>query len=423
MNIAIPIAVVLLLGVLLLSSYVERVYAEMGKFLSREFEENIEVFEKRIEPRLGVSRSRTQISMSVLAQISTAALAILIAFSFLHDTESHAREILYGAISMLLIIGIFNRLLPFVLFARTRGEWLIPLSPILRLLIYVALPITIPLSFGQSVTRLSNEHAGEEPEHHSEAVEALIDAGQDSGILEEGDRALIQSVVEFGDKTVREVMTPRPEITAIRADATIEQLTELLRAKPYSRIPVYEDSIDQIRGIVFAHDVLQVSDAEARTRFVREMMKPAHFVPEAQRVSVLLRELQQGNIHMAIVIDEYGGVAGVVTIEDLLEEIVGEIRDEHEAKTDVVRESDTSYVVPGNMDIDRLAELFRVRPDGHEATTVAGLVSKVLGRIPNQGEVMEQDGLRFEVLQSTDRRVERLRISSRRVAEPRQARA
>jgi CBS domain containing-hemolysin-like protein len=218
--------------------------------------------------------------------------------------------------------------------------------------------------------------------------------------------------VEFGDKTVREVMTARPEITAVPADTTIEQLTELVRKKPFSRVPVYEGSIDQVKGIVFAHDVLQIADSEARTRRVADLMRPAHFVPETQHVSSLLREMQRDNLHMAIVIDEYGGVAGIVTIEDLLEEIVGEIRDEHEQKPDVIRESESSYVVPGNMDIDRLAELFHVRPEGHDATTVAGLVSEVAGRIPARGEVVQEGDLRFEVLDSTDRRIERLRIST-----------
>ena len=263
-----------LCGLLLLVSYVERVYAEMGKFLSREFQENIEVFEKKVEPRLGVSRQRASLSMSVLAQVSTAALGLLSAFVVLHDLESHAREIVSASVGLLLIIAIFNRLLPFI---------------------YLALIITIPIGFGQSVTALSREHAAEEPEHPSEAVDALIEAGQEEGILEESDRALIQSVVEFGDKTVREVMTPRPEITAVAADTTIEQLTELQRRKPYSRVPVYDGNIDHIIGIVLTHDLLQITDSDARTRTVRQMMKPVHFIPETQRVSSLLREMQQAS--------------------------------------------------------------------------------------------------------------------------------
>ena len=146
------------------------------------------------------------------------------------------------------------------------------------------------------------------------------------------------------------------------------------------------------------------------------MRRDVYFVPESKLVSDLLREMQQNNIRMAIVVDEYGGVAGLVTIEDLVEEIVGEIRDEHE-KLEVVRENEHSYIVPGNMDVDRLDEMFGIRPEGKESATVAGLVSELAGRIPHQGEVVEEDGLRFEVLESTERRVERVRIS---VAKPTQ---
>jgi len=402
---------VLLLGILTLVSYVDSLYAEMGKFLSREFQENIEIYEQQIEPRLKVSRNRASLSMAVLVPITMAGIALVIGFMVLMDRGWTRWEMAQAAVSIVLIVIVFNRLLPFVFFTRTQGAWLRHFVWPLRILIYVALPVTLVLGFCLSVAALAEERPPEQPEHPSEAVDALIEAGREEGILEESDRELIQSVVEFGDKTVREVMTPRPEIVAVPIDATVEQFTELLRTKPYSRVPVYEGSIDHIKGIVFAHDVLQIPDAEARNHTVGELMKPVDFVPESKRVSALLRELQKENQHMAIVIDEYGGTAGVVTIEDLVEEIVGEIRDEHEAKADIVRESDNSYVVPGNMDVDRLDELFHIRANGHEAATVAGLVSEILGRIPEQGEVVEQNGLRFEVLESTDRRVERLRIS------------
>jgi CBS domain containing-hemolysin-like protein len=223
-------------------------------------------------------------------------------------------------------------------------------------------------------------------------------------------------VVEFGGKTVREAMKPRPEMFAVPTTTTVEQFVELLRGKPFSRVPVYEGTIHNIKGIVFAQDVLQVPDSEARTRTVDSLMrKDVHFVPESKLSSELLREMQKRNIKMAIVVDEYGGTAGLVTIEDLVEEIVGEIRDEHEK--DVVREDDQSYVVPGSMDVDRLDELFGIRPEGKEAATVAGLISELAGRIPHTGEIVEEDGLRFEILDSTDRRVERVRITA---ARPRQ---
>jgi CBS domain containing-hemolysin-like protein len=273
------------------------------------------------------------------------------------------------------------------------------------------------LGFCQSVAALTREHGDQAPETPAEAVDALIEAGQEEGILQEGDRDLIQSVVEFSGKTVRDAMKPRPEMVAVPVNATVEQVIELLRATPYSRIPVYEGSIHNIKGILYTQDILQVPDSEAHTRTVDTLMRrDVYFVPESKLVSDLLREMQRSNIRIAIVVDEYGGVAGLVTIEDLVEEIVGEIGDEHE-KAQVVRENERSYVVPGNMDVDRLDELFGVRPEGRESSTIAGLVSELAGRIPKRGEVIEDDGLKFEVLDSTDRKVERVRITT---VEPKQ---
>ena len=214
-------------------------------------------------------------------------------------------------------------------------------------------------------------------------------------------------------------MKPRPDMVVVSTHTTVEQLVELLRAKPFSRVPVYEGTIHNIQGIVVAQDVLQVPDTEARTRTVDTLMRrDVYFVPESKLGSELLREMQKRNIKMAIVVDEYGGTAGLVTIEDLVEEIVGEIHDEHE-KVDIVREGEHAYVVTGNTDVDRLDELFGVRLEGKEAATVAGLVSELAGRIPQVGEIIEEDGLRFEVLDSTDRRVERVRIT---MTQPKQMR-
>ena len=411
MNLALGIAFLVLLFILGLVSYVERVYTERGKFLSREFEENIEAFEQAVEPRLKMNRERAALSVAVLEQLVTAALAMLVAYGVFRSGKWTAAEVAQAALAMVLSVVVCNRLLPFVLFSRTRGLWLARFTIPLRALLYLAMPVTLAIGFCTSVFALTHEHAEPEPERPSEAVDALIEAGQEEGILEESDRELIQSVVEFGDKTVREVMKPRPEMFAVPADTTVENLTDLLRTRPYSRVPVYEGSIDKIVGIVLARDLLQVPDTEARTRTVRELMSTdVRFVPESKRVSDLLREMQRDNIRMEMVVDEYGAVAGLVTIEDMVEEIVGEIRDEREK--DIIRENEHCFIVPGSMDVDRLDELFGIQPEGHEATTVAGLVSEIAGRIPQQGEVINSEGLRFEVLQSTDRRVERLRIST-----------
>ncbi len=411
MSIPLCILLLVLMSLLALVSYVERLYAEMGKFLAREFQENIEAYEERVEPRLHVSRARAALSMTLLTQLCMATIGVLIGYVLFMEKRWVVLDLVQAAVSLIFIIVIFHQLLPYLFFVRTKGEWLVHWTPVLRGLIYLAMPATLILGFALSVASLSREHAEKQPEHPSEAVDAFIEAGQEEGILEESDRDLIQSVVEFGDKTVREVMRPRPEIVAVPISTTVEGLTELLKKYPYSRIPVYEHDIDHIKGIVYAKDLLQVTDVDAHTKTVRDLMKAElTFVPETKLGSDLLREMQRDNTRIAIVIDEYGGVAGLVTIEDLVEEIVGEIRDEHE-KAEVVKESDTSYIFNGNTDLDLLEKLLGVRPEDKEATTVAGLVSELAGHIPKAGEVFEESGLRFEVLESTERRVDRVRVS------------
>jgi putative hemolysin len=411
MNFAIAIALAVLLALLTLSSYVERVYAEIGKFLSREFQENIDNFEQQVEPRLKMGRSRAALSTAVLTQLIMAAIAMLLGFAVFHEGIWSLDEVLEAVLALLLIVIVFNRFLPYVFFSRTAGRWLGRWVLVLRVLIYLVLPVTLVLGFLQSVTSLTREHSEPQPESQAEAVDALIEAGQEEGILDESNRDLIQSVVQFSEKTVRDAMKPRPEMVTVAADTTLETLIELLRTRSFSRMPVFEGSIDNIVGLVYAKDVLQVPDSEAHTRTVGSLMrKDIYFVPETKLASDLLREMQRNKVRMAIVIDEYGGVAGLVTIEDLVEEIVGEISDEHEI-AQVVRENEYSYLVPGNMDVDRLEELLGVRPERKGAATVAGLVSELAGRIPQKGEVIEEDGLRLEVLQSSDRRVERVRVS------------
>ena len=408
-----PLSIVLLVLMVLLAlvSYVDRLYAEMGKFLSREFQENIEAYEQQVEPRLKVSSERAALSMAMLTQLCVAAIGLIIGWLLFMERRWVALDVVQAVVSLVFIIVLFNRLLPYIFFVRTRGKWLTHFVPVLRVLIWIAMPATLVLGFALSVASLTREHAEQEPETSAEVVDALIEAGQEEGILEESDRDLIQSVVEFGDKTIHEVMTPRPEIIAVTTDTTLQNLIELINRHPYSRIPVYEGDLDHVMGIVFAKDLLQLTDAEASTKTVRDVMKPdLFFVPETKLGSDLLREMQRDNIRMAIVVDEYGGVSGLVTIEDLVEEIVGEIRDEHE-KGEIVKESDTSYIFNGNIDLDLIEKLLGVRPEEKDATTVAGLVSELAGHIPKPGEVFEENGLRFEVLESTDRRVDRVRIS------------
>jgi putative hemolysin len=417
MNLAVSAALFLLLGLLTLVSYVERVYQELGRFLSRDFQDNIDSFEQKVEPQLRISRTRASLSMAVLSQLTMAAIALIVGFIVFGDQQWSVYEILQATVSLILIVIVCNRFLPYLFFSRTKGEWLARWTVVLKVLIYLVLPVTLILGFLQSVTSLTKAGPSEQPESPTEAVDALIEAGQEEGIIQEGDRDLIQSVVEFSGKTVREAMRPRPAMFAVPTNTTVERFIDMLRRQHYSRVPVYEGTIHNIKGIVYAQDVLQVSDSEAHTRTLDTLMRrDVYFVPESKLGSDLLREMQRQNIRMAVVVDEYGGVAGLVTIEDLVEEIVGEIRDEHD-KPEIVREGERSFIVSGGMDVDRLNELFGTRPEGKESATIAGLVSELAGRIPRKGEVVEEDGLRFEVLESTDRKIERVRVTA---AQPQQ---
>jgi putative hemolysin len=412
MNWTVALSLLPLLGLLALASYVDRVYQEIGKFLSRDFQDNIDVFEQKVEPALKVSRSRAALSMAVLKQLTTATISLVVGFALFSDQRWSIYEISQAAISLIVIIIVFNQFLPFVFFSRTDGAWLIRWIWLLRMVIYLVLPVTIVLGFMQSVASLTRENTREEPETASEAVDALIEAGQEEGIIQEGDRDLIQSVVEFSGKTVREAMKPRPEMFAVPGETTVERFIEMLRTKHYSRVPVYSQTIHNIKGIVYAQDVLQVPDSEASHRTLETLMRrDVYFVPESKLGSDLLREMQKNNIRMAIVVDEYGGVAGLLTIEDLVEEIVGEIHDEHE-NAQVTRENDHSFIVSGGMDVDGLSDLFGTRLEERESATVAGLVSELAGHIPLKGETVDDGGLRFEVLESTDRKVERVRITA-----------
>jgi len=406
-----------------LASYICRVYAEYGKILSREEQDNLDAWEDLIEPRLGLTREHASLCATVLQQFTLGLIALEFG-ALLFDRAQLPRptpgEIFQAILVLVLVLVFCNQILPLLLFNRTRGRWAARIVWPIWLLLWLVTPITVFVRFFFSVASLAEEPATPEEEAAGD-VEALLEAGQEEGILEDSDRDLVRSAVEFGDKLVREVMTPRPEVFAVPGSTPLAEFLELLHEHDFSRVPVFAESIDSVTGIAFAHDLLQITDEEARTRTVASIQHPAAFVPETKRGYELLREMQREKQHMRIVIDEYGGVSGLVTIEDLLEQIVGNIRDEHEEETPIEtpqREPDGVWLVPGSFPVDQLPELFGEQAgltdlgESYEATTLGGLVSEIEGRIPLPGEVvlLESIGLRMEIVSSTDRRVERLRV-------------
>jgi putative hemolysin len=400
-----------LAALLCLVTLVQLLYMESLRIRARDLPA-LQFFKETLEDRIGVKSNQGALSFSIVKHTSLLFLGLLFLAMRFGEQSPLWQLLLEAGLLAWLTMLLMTYVIPQMLYRKTSGQWLLPLAPVLRGLVTVVKPLTAVLGFFQSLVELAQDEHKEEPPHPSEHIEALITAGAEEGILEEDDRKLIQSVVAFGDKTVREVMTPRPNIVAIAAGAPLEDLRELVINEQYSRIPVYEETIDQIVGFVHVRDMFELDEPERRKRKVRDLMRPIRYVPETKPVDDLLREMQQDGAHMAIVIDEYGNTAGLVTMEDLVEEILGEIRDEHEPTRDITVESEGTYIVSGSFDVDRLHDLLAFRPQEEtESTTVGGLVTEWLGRVPHTGETIERNGIRIEVLAGNDRRVEQVRIS------------
>jgi CBS domain containing-hemolysin-like protein len=391
--------------VLGLVTFVQVLYLESLRLRPRDLP-SLKFFKETLEDRIGI---RTEDGAGAFSLIKHGLLILLgiALYACLHENVWEA----VGAALLIMITVCFA--LPQLLYRRTSARWLLPLVPALRAISWVARPCVALLTFFQNLIDLTDDSPAPEEPSQAESIDALISAGTEEGLIAEEDRKLIQSVVEFGDKVAREVMTPRPNIVAISADSTLEQLRQLVITEQYSRIPVFEETIDQIAGFIHVRDMFELEEEEREKRTVRELLRPIILVPETKPVSALMRQMQQENTHMVIVVDEYGNTAGLATMEDLLEVIIGEIRDEHEPESDIKEDGNGGYIVSGSFDVDRVADLVQEfhREDDIESTTVGGLVSEWLGHVPRPGEFADRDGVRIDVLASDELRVTQVRIS------------
>jgi CBS domain containing-hemolysin-like protein len=279
------------------------------------------------------------------------------------------------------------------------------LLPVVTAASWLLLPLAIPIR-----KIFASRAAPVAPAATEEEVQAYIDVGREEGILEKEEEKLLLSIVDFGDTRVREVMTPRTDIVYIDVASSLTVLADLFVESKYSRIPVVRGSIDTVVGIVHVKDTLE-SIRAGGSRPIADLVREAYFVPETKKVSELLREFQRRHLYMAIVVDEYGGVSGLVTVEDLLEEIVGEISDEHEdEREEVTPTSEQAYSVSGKANIARVQELFGRGPEEEEFTTIGGFLAARLGHIPRSGELYREADLLFTVEEADRRRVHRVRI-------------
>ena len=362
------------------------------------------------------NRPRFSFAISATIQILLVVIAVLVT-SISLSLFQQDRFVLFGLIAGLILAGIFRQLIPLFISTRDPEGTLLFLLPVIRPLLPLMAFAADPFHrlFDRSRSKDEELVSGDEDEDEDagDDIQALIDVGEAEGILEEEEGELIHSIIEFGDTRVSEVMTPRPDIVAVSAKATVREARDVMIESKYSRLPVYRDQIDNVEGLIYVRDLLQRWAEGNEDGPISPLVRPVYFIPETKQVSDLLEEMQKAHVQLSMVIDEYGGVAGLVTVEDILEEIVGEIEDEDiagEELNDIVQQEDGCYEVLGSTEIGKIEHLFDMEIEADDFTTIAGLVINEFGKVPQPGEQLSFRGLELEVLEADERRIGRLRV-------------
>ena len=399
---------------LLLMSVLDIALSSVTKISVRRLLDNPKVKSAPALVALVENRSEVLLSVHLFIELLVVASAVFLFGAF------GRREIPYVAgmpgtiAAIFLIVLIFRQLVPRVVATRRPEKVLLYLLPFLRFTHLLMLP------FSSVLTRVMNYFQSWEEEVEpakvaeasEEEIQAFIDAGQEEGILESDEGQLIQSIVHFGDKVAREVMTPRTQIVAIDVTSSLEKLLQLILAKRHTRIPAFRDDLDNIEGVIHERDLLRIWQRGEKVDNLRSLVKPVNFVPETKPVNDLLQEMKEKGDQMVLVVDEYGGISGLITMKDLVEEIVGDIR--HESQGDgekIIEESNGVFIMPGGLELSVLDEkLGMPLVEDTECTTVAGAVVELFGRLPASGEKLEHQGIQIEVLDADRRRVHRLRM-------------
>ncbi|HKB13439.1 MAG TPA: hemolysin family protein [Vicinamibacterales bacterium] len=349
------------------------------------------------------------IPVRLLLGVVTGAATVLLARAIGVDGTHTAVLIVVAILAFVIVVEL---LLPLLIVGRDPERVLDVLLPTFAPFARALGPVTRQIAARVGTARRSGppQTADEAAEEANEAAKAYIDSAEQEGLIEGEERRLLQSIVDFGDTLVREVMTPRPDIVAIRDQSTVADVRALFREQEYSRFPVYKESLDNITGFIFVKDLLAL-DSSSDAQPITGLLRPAVFVPETKRVPELLKQFQRQQTQCAIVVDEYGGTAGLVTIEDLLEEIVGEIRDEYDVESEpIVDEGNGRFVFSGKVDIDEVHARLGVDIEREGFETVGGYLLARVGRVPVVGEHFEMDGLTVDVLDAERRRVNKVRM-------------
>jgi putative hemolysin len=423
MEIEIPISLLILLAMFLLAT-IDMAFTQLSdvslRRLTSDTEENPRVNTEFMREIIA-DRAGFRFSISAAIQILLIIFSVLVTIT-VYNFETRPIYLLIDSLLIgLLLSGVFRQILPRLITWQNPENkliFLLPLvKPIYRLLSFIADPFRrfmLEKEQQRIDTMTTMDLIEEKEDDNVEDIQALIEMGEAEGIIEEEEREMIETMVELSDTRTGEIMTPRTEICALPVTATIRDARNLINEQKYSRIPVYGDSIDDIKGILYVRDLLEAwSKGTGEEQPVSSVLREAFFVPETKTASELLKSMQQNHVQIAIVIDEYGGVAGLITVEDILEEIVGELEDEDieaEEIIEIVEGSEGYWDVLGSTDIDKVERLFDLDIEDEDFTTVAGFVTSEAGYVPRVGEKLNIRGLEIEVLRGDEKRLSLLRV-------------
>ncbi len=418
MEIEIVIAVLLLLALTLLAS-VDMAFSQLSDVsLRRLFSDS----EERKKPgavsflrEISENRPRFRFALSSAIQILLIIFSVIVVLIVYRFYTSPREMLIYSLLIGLGLSVLFRQVIPRFLTLRDPERKLLLLLPVIRP-IYVLLPfVADPLEPSFKGRERSDEvlhDSADGNEDEDENIQALIDVGEAEGIIEEEERQMIETMIEFSDTRVEEVMTPRTEICALPIDSTVREARDLIIEEKYSRIPVYSENIDNIEGVIYVRDILNAWAENRELQPIEPLLRPAYFVPETKSVSELLKSMQLNHVQISIVIDEYGGVAGLVTVEDILEEIVGEIEDEDSGDDvqEITEGEDGSFDVVGSTEIGKIERLLDLEIEDDDFTTVAGLITSQTGYVPKRGETLSFRGLDLEILKADAKRIQLVRL-------------
>ena len=375
--------------------------------LSSDFEGSTKI--KSIQFLQGIleNRPRFRFALSAAIQILLICFSVLVVLIIANFDLTHSQLLLFSLIIALTASIIARQFVPRLLTWKNPETKLLFLLPFVRPFYSLLSAVADPFQFftkdnsNVEATVAPNLTIEEVKEDNAEDKQALIEMGEAEGILEEKDRELMETMFEFNETKAGEIMTPRTEIIAVSVDATVKSVRDLIIEEKVSRLPVYRDSIDNIEGVIYVRDLLNIWSEDSKMETIEQILRPAFFIPETKSAAELLKNMQLNRVQIAIVVDEYGGVAGLVTVEDIVEEIVGEIEDEDEKEEiiEIIEGSDKSYYdVLGSTEIGKIERIFDLEIEDDDFTTIAGLVTSEVGFVPKVGDKLDMRGLNVEIL-------------------------